>query len=164
MKRIRSNQNERGVVLVLALLLILAGTIVAIATMTTSGIELMISGNQRIQEQLFDAAEAGIDEGIEAFFSDAPPWGTIRPPITNPPSTLPWGVFAKKTLPNGYQYLMVITDMEASKPPPPGHDPSRYRTFYYRIVSKGREQDRGADVPRGVRETEQIVGVVYKVK
>ncbi|NIQ40081.1 MAG: hypothetical protein GTN81_16080, partial [Proteobacteria bacterium] len=71
MKRIRSNQNERGVVLVLALLLILAGTIVAIAAMTTSGIEMMISGNQRVQEQLFDAAEAGIDEGIEAFFNDA---------------------------------------------------------------------------------------------
>ncbi len=164
MREIRYTQSEQGVVLVLALLLIVGGTVVAIAAMTSTDIEMMISGNQRTQEQLFDAAEAGIDEGIEAFFVDAPPWGAVRPPLTDPPSTLPWAVPTQRTLPTGYRYTMVITDMEVSKPPPPGHDPSKYRTFYYRIVSKGREQDRGLGLPPGIRETEQVVGVVYRIK
>lgn len=164
MREIRYTHSERGVVLVLALFLIVAGTVVAIAAMTSTEIEMMISGNQRTQEQLFDAAEAGIEEGIEAFFMDAPPWGAVRPPITDPPSNRPWGVPEEKSLPNRYDYTVVITDMEVSKPPPPGHDPSKYRTFYYRIVSKGREQDRGLSLPKGIRETEQVVGVVYKIK
>ncbi len=164
MRAIRNQYHERGVILVLVLLLILAGTVVAIAAMTSSDVEMMISGNQRRQEQLFDAAEAGIDEGINAFFTDAPPWGVLRPPISDPPSTAPWGVLEDHGLANGCRYRVIVTDMEVSKRPPPGHDPSRYRTFYYRIASYGCEEDRGPNLPQGVRETEQIVGVVYRIR
>jgi hypothetical protein len=156
--------HERGVVLVLALLLIVAGTVVAIAAMTNSDIEMMISGNQKSQEQLFDVAEAGIDDGIRAFFTDAPPWGAFRPPITSPPTRSPWGVPHTQKLSNEYRCELAITDMEVSKAPPPGNDPGRYKTFYYRIVSKGLEQYQGPNVPQGVRETEQVVGVTYKIK
>lgn len=164
MSNVKYSRRERGVVLVLVLLLIVSGTVIALAAMTSSNIEMMISANQRTQEQLFDAAEAGIDQGIKAFFADAPPWGAVRPPITDPPKTRPWGVPQNLELRNGYQYTLVVTDMEVSKRPPPGHDPSKYRTFYYRIASSGREQNTGSGIPRGVRETEQVIGVVYKIK
>lgn len=161
MRRIRNNRHERGVVLVIALLLILAGTIVGIAAMTSSDIEMMISGNQRSLQQVFDVAEAGIDEGINAFFTDAPPWGARRPPITDPPTRAPWGVATTQRLPNGCDYTMWITDMQVSKPPPPGNDPNKWRSYYYRIRSVGCEQDRGPNVPQGIRETEQVIGVIY---
>ena len=161
MKKVRSDFCERGVVLVLTLLLITAGTLVAMAAMTSSDIEMMISGNQRSQQQVFDAAEAGIDVGIGAFFRDAPPWGSRRPPFTDPPCTCPWGVAATDSLPNTCQHMVWIDDMEVSKPPPPGNDPNRWRTYYYRIQSYGCEPSRGADTPGGVRKTEMVVGVVY---
>ena len=162
MRRSRSDQwHERGVVLVIALLLILAGTIVGMAAMSSSDIEMMISGNQRSMQQVFDASEAGIDAGINAFFRDAPPRGD-RPPITDPPSVEPWGVPTTDILANGCRFAVWIADMRVSKPPPPGEDAAKFRTFFYRIRSTGRGQDRGSNVPQGVRETDQVVGVVYE--
>ena len=162
MEKGRNTPHERGVILVLALLLIVAGTLVAMAAITGSDIEMMISGNQRSQQQLLDAAEAGIDVGIEAFFSEAPPWGARRPPFTNPPEA-PWGVATTATLPNACEHTVWITDMEVSKRPPPGNDPKKWRTYYYRIRSNGFDQGDGSDAPHGVREIEQVVGVVYKI-
>ena len=160
---IRKNKHERGVVLVVALLLIVAGTVVGIAAMTNSDIELMICGNQRTLQQVFDAAEAGIDVGINAFFTDAPPWGSVRPPIAGL-STAPWGIPGTDDLGNGCCYTAWVTDMQVSKPPPPGHDPSAYRTFYYRIRSIGQETHSDPNGSRGVRETDQVVGVVYRIQ
>jgi len=147
----------------MALLLIVVGTIVGIATMTSSDIEMMISGNQRSLQQVFEAAEAGIDEGIGAFFIDAPPRGAARPPIADL-SRAPWGIPATQDLENGCGYTVCIKDMEVSKSPPPGYDPGQYRTFYYQIQSFGGERDSGLTGQRGVREAEQVVGVVYKIR
>jgi len=161
MRRVLDRSHERGVVLVVALLLIVAGTLVGIAAMTSSDIEMMISGNQRSLQQLFDAAEAGIDVGINQFFVDAPPWGAVRPPFTDPPSKVPWGIVTTDSLPNGCGYSVWIEDMQVSGRPPPGNDPNKWRTHYYRIRSNGCEQGSGPNAPQGVRETEQVVGVVY---
>jgi hypothetical protein len=163
MHDIPRRRQEGGVVLVLALLLVLAGSLVGLAAMTTSDIEMMISGNQRSLQQVFDAAEAGVDVGINAFFIDAPPWGGVRPPIGDL-SRPPWGGPASEDLGNGCSLTVWVTDMQVSKNPPPGYDPDTYRTFFYRIRSIGREQDRGSDVPAGVRETDQVVGVVYRIR
>lgn len=170
MERIRNSRHERGVVLVISLLLILAGTVVAISAMTSSDIEMMICGNQRSLQQVFDASEAGIDTGINAFFRSGPscaacpPWGSARPPITDPPSISPWGIADTQGLPNGCQYTLWITDMQVSRPAAPGNDPTKYRKFYYRIRSIGREQGAGPDESQGVRETDHVIGVVYKIR
>ncbi len=164
MRRVTNNRHEQGVVLVIALLLILAGTIIGTAAMTNSNIEMMISGNHKSLQQLFEAAEAGIDVGIHAFFTHSPPHGAARPPITHPPSIPPWGVEDTQNLAYGFEHSVWITDMQVSKRPPPGNDPRKFRTFYYRIRSIGREQSRGPDVPQGVKETDHVVGVVYKIR
>ena len=57
-----------------------------------------------------------------------------------------------------------VNDMEVSTSPPPGYDPGQYRTFYYRIQSLGREENSGVMGSRGVREAEQVIGVVYKIR
>jgi hypothetical protein len=163
MRGIGTNPHEGGVVLVIALLLILGGTIIGIAAMTTSDIEMMICGNQRGLEQIFDAAEAGIDVGISAFFTDAPPRGSVRPPIADR-SKAPWGIPASDELTNGCGYTVWITDMEVSGRPPPGYDPNTFRTFYYRIRSLGHEQPLGTSPSQGIKETDQVVGVVYQIE
>ncbi|MBW2121537.1 MAG: hypothetical protein JRH07_06790 [Deltaproteobacteria bacterium] len=156
--------RERGIVLVICLLLILAGTIVAIGGMTVSEVDMMISGNQRSLQQVFDASEAGIETGIGAFFSTARPWGTARPPITVPPSIPPWGIAYTHGLPNGCQFTLWITDMHVSRPVGPGSDPTRYRRFYYRISSMGRETASGPEESQGTRETDRVVSVVYRIR
>lgn len=161
MRNIHPSRQERGVVLILALLLIVAGTVVAVAAMMSSDIEMMISGNQKSLQQMFDAAEAGVDVGIHAFFVDAPPGGSSRPPIAEA-SKPPWGVPSEEDLGNGCGFTVWVTDMQVSKPPPPGYDPGVFRTFYYRIRSVGRETA-GSSISGGLRETDQIVGVIYKI-
>jgi hypothetical protein len=163
MNTTRCRRGERGVVLVLALLLIVAGTIIGIAAMSSSDIEMMISGNQRSIQQVFDAAEAGLDVGINAFFVDAPPHGSVRPPIGEL-SKGPWGLPSTEDLGNGFGYTVWVTDMQVSKSPPPGYDPGAYRSFFYRIRSIGRESSGDSDIPRSVREADQVVGVVYRIK
>ncbi len=151
-------------VLVIVLMLMAAATLIGIAAITSSRIEMMISGNQRTLQQLLNAAEAGIDAGINAFSTVAPPWGAARPPFTDPPRTAPWGINTNGSLSNGCQFTMWISDMQVSGPPPPGNDPTLWRTYYYRIRSLGQEKEKGPDNSRAVHEIEQILGVVYQAE
>jgi len=54
-------RNERGVALIIALLMLLVLTIVGIGTMSSTIFENMISGNDRIATDAFYAAEAGVE-------------------------------------------------------------------------------------------------------
>jgi Tfp pilus assembly protein PilX len=56
--------NERGVALVVAVLVMITATFMGIAAVMTSDIEVRISGNQRVSEGAFYAADAGIDNGL----------------------------------------------------------------------------------------------------
>jgi Tfp pilus assembly protein PilX len=53
--------NERGVALIIALLMLLVLTIVGIGTMSSTTFENMISGNDRTATDAFYAAEAGVE-------------------------------------------------------------------------------------------------------
>jgi hypothetical protein len=156
-------KEVRGVVLVVALLLVLVAGVIGVAAVTSSDIEMMIAGNQRSLQQVFDSAEAGIEAGVGAFFLDAPPGGAVRPPGSDSAAP-PWGAPASESLKNGCTYAVWVTDMQASKPPPPGYDPGVYRSFFYRIRSIGRETGPGTETAPGLRETDHVVSVVYRVK
>ena len=53
-------KNEEGIVLVVALLLLLVATVVGITALSTTTTNVMIAGNQRLQEICFSAADSGI--------------------------------------------------------------------------------------------------------
>jgi len=61
-------KDQRGVVLVVALVMLLVLTLIGISGLATTSSENNISGNQRLYNQAFYAADAG----IEAFRADAP--------------------------------------------------------------------------------------------
>lgn len=61
--------NERGVVLVTALMVMALLTVVGMAALATSDTELQISGNQRVTSQAFYLAEAGIQHAVGKFGS-----------------------------------------------------------------------------------------------
>jgi hypothetical protein len=56
--------NEKGVVLIVALLLLLALTIIGISSISTSSFENIISGNEMLANTAFYSAEAGIQMGL----------------------------------------------------------------------------------------------------
>ncbi|MGQ9570333.1 MAG: PilX N-terminal domain-containing pilus assembly protein [Thermodesulfovibrionales bacterium] len=57
----RSFQNEKGFVLVIALLALLLVTIIGVLAISTSTTEIMIAGNTRIREMNFAGAESGLE-------------------------------------------------------------------------------------------------------
>ncbi len=59
--------SEKGIALVLALLLLLVATLIGINAVNTTTFEANISGNKRASEQAFYSAEAGINEFFGRF-------------------------------------------------------------------------------------------------
>lgn len=60
--RIKPLREEKGVALILAILLLLVLTLVGISSVNTSSYDSAISGNKRSSEQAFYIAEAGLNE------------------------------------------------------------------------------------------------------
>lgn len=60
---LRNNKvlNEKGTALLMALIMLLLLTLIGFAAVTTSNIEVQISGNQRVANTAFYAFEAGIE-------------------------------------------------------------------------------------------------------
>jgi Tfp pilus assembly protein PilX len=64
MERKNLLQNEKGIVFVVALLLLLVLTLIGISSINTTSFDNIISGNERLSNTAFYAAEAGIAVGV----------------------------------------------------------------------------------------------------
>jgi hypothetical protein len=60
-------REERGIALVLGMLLLLVATLIGISALNTSTYDILISGNERASVQAFYVAEAGINEFMGRF-------------------------------------------------------------------------------------------------
>lgn len=70
-------KNEKGVALVIALILLVVLTMIGISSISSSVFETRISGNERVGSAAFYAAEGGIKVGISRLPSITPYSGTI---------------------------------------------------------------------------------------
>jgi Tfp pilus assembly protein PilX len=64
MKRKVRMGDERGIVLIVALMLLLVLTVIGISSISTTSFESIISGNERLANIAFYSAEAGIQLGL----------------------------------------------------------------------------------------------------
>ncbi len=62
--RYRIAKNEKGVALIVGTLLLLVATAVGVIALSTSNTNVMISGNQRLSEVNFAAADSGVSVSI----------------------------------------------------------------------------------------------------
>ena len=72
-KLYKSIGNEKGAVLVIALMLLAVLTVLGVAALNTTTTEIRISGNEKVYKQAFYTAEAGIAYALErgvAFFPE----------------------------------------------------------------------------------------------
>ena len=59
-----SLESEKGMVLIVSLLLLLVATVVGITALSTSTTKVMIAGNQRLSEMNFSSADGGISISV----------------------------------------------------------------------------------------------------
>ncbi|MFB0508410.1 MAG: PilX N-terminal domain-containing pilus assembly protein [Thermodesulfobacteriota bacterium] len=149
-------RNERGVVLVIAVLIMITATFLGIAAVMTSDIEVRMSGNQRCMETSLYAADGGIENGLSWLVNS----GVTKPDGSNLPTMKETKDIADPPNDNIYsQYY--IGDLRHSKNPPPGWDVTRFRRYYYQIYSTGYEQPRANPEPESSAEVEVIASIVY---
>jgi hypothetical protein len=149
-------RNERGVVLVIAVLIMITGTFLGIAAVMTSDIEVRMSGNQRCMETALYAADGGIENGLSWLASS----GVTKPDESNLPT-----MKETKDIPDpdndkiSSQYY--IGDLHHSKNPPAGWDVTKFRRYYYQIYSTGYEKLPEDPEPESSAEVEVVASVVY---
>lgn len=121
--------NERGVALVVAVLVMITATFLGIAAVMTSDIEIRISGNQRCMEKAFYAADAGADTGLA--------WLLNLGPIPPAKSSLPNMSTTRHDF-DSYTYSRYrIIDVNYKSLPPPGWELTMFEKRYYRVDSLG---------------------------
>jgi hypothetical protein len=141
-------RNERGVVLVIAVLIMITGTFLGIAAVMTSDIEVRMSGNQRCMETALYAADGGIENGLSWLASS----GVTKPDESNLPT-----MKETKDIPDpdndkiSSQYY--IGDLH--------QDVTKFRRYYYQIYSTGYEKLPEDPEPESSAEVEVVASVVY---
>ncbi|MFQ6078472.1 MAG: PilX N-terminal domain-containing pilus assembly protein [Thermodesulfobacteriota bacterium] len=148
-------RNERGVVLVIAVLIMITATFLGIAAVMTSDIEVRMSGNQRCMEGALYVADGGIDNGLNWLVSS----GATKPDESNLPT-----MKETKDIPDPNPAISsryYIGDLHHSKNPPAGWDVTKFRRHYYQIYSAGYEKYLTNPEPESSAEVEVIASVVY---
>ncbi len=138
---IRIAKNEKGIALVVSLIMLVLLTILGTYALSTSSTELIIAGNYRNNECAFYLAEAGIGYGQEVYKTKVLP-GTDQ-------SCWPYVAGTKCSDPDGKQFLPVplpatpgqraeinITWVRTGDAPK-DYDSTDNETDYYVITSRG---------------------------
>lgn len=124
--------NERGVALVVAVLVMITATFLGIAAVMTSDIEVRISGNQRCLDKAFYAADAGVDSGLAWLLTvgASPPAESELPTMDETQN-----IFDLND-PSCYSRYR-ITDLKYSAHPPPGWELTMFKKQYYKVNAIG---------------------------
>ena len=151
-------RDERGVVLVIAVLVMITATLVGIAAMMTSDIEVRMSGNQRCMETAFYAADGAIESGLGWLASS----GAAKPDESMLPTMKDTRENPERPNDNIHSQYH-IGDLRHSKNPPRGWDVTKFRRYYYQIYSIGYEKPPGAPdgaPPESSAEVEAIASII----
>jgi type IV pilus assembly protein PilX len=120
--RARRITGQRGAALIVGMVLLVILTLLAISGMNTATTELFMAGNEKYQENAFQAAETGIERTIAT--------GTFNPavlPPVDPPQT---------DLGEGDSYEAIVLP-RGSSPPPPGYTIGTFGAEHFEIQSTG---------------------------
>lgn len=129
MPRYRQSQHghsQRGVALIVGMVLLVILTLLAISGMNTATTELIMAGNEQYQSRAFQAAETGIERTISTgVFNPAavqdPPVVTLPPPVAGQAAD----TFDTMTRPRGPSAA------------PPGYTLGEFSTEHFEIESTG---------------------------
>jgi hypothetical protein len=131
------NTDDRGFVLVIALIVLLVATVVGVFAIQNTSIDTKIAGNERISTVLFNAADAGGGAGVGWFKANTSEGGAKL--SLNNPATAPVGAYwgTDLTLGTNMTYNFKVDPLAKSTHPPAGWDPALYRRYFYLVSSQG---------------------------
>ena len=143
-------RNEKGVALIIALLILLVLTLIGISAINTTTFETSISGNERVGTDAFYAAEAGIQIGLNQLPDITPI------PITaiGKDSSCWSGSPLDKSSPKSLKSLGVY-------PPPIGTDPSVWEFKRFQVDTTGSSFKATKEIEVQVRFGPFPVGTQY---
>jgi type IV pilus assembly protein PilX len=130
MRNIQVIRRERGAALVVGMILLLVLTLLAVSGMNTASTELVMAGNEQFQENAFQAAEMGIEQGLAN--------GDFNPGTASEPLYV--NVDVPGTAANTDEYTTTITPWPAINSPMPamwGNRWNSFSTFHFEILSTG---------------------------
>ena len=149
-------RNEKGIVLVIAVLIMITATFLGIAAMNTSHIEVRMSGNQRSMEAALYAADGGVDNGLN-WLANA---GAVKPDESRLPTMM-----GTEDIPDPdndrIRSRYYIGDLHHDKNPPAGWDITKFRRYYYQIHSTGYETLPTGTEHESSAEVEVTASIVY---
>jgi type IV pilus assembly protein PilX len=119
----RTSTGQRGAALVVGMVLLLVLTLLAISGMNTATTELFMAGNEKYQENAFQAAETGIERTIATD-----PFNPAAPPPVAPPQV---------NLAAGDSYVARVLPRGSSLPPPGYSLGSSFGAENFEIQSTG---------------------------
>jgi len=120
MHTIRLHSSQRGATLVIGLILLLVMTLLGIAGLTSSTVDLAMAGNSQNAQNSFQAAESTIEVELRLGAS-----GTDTPRVDD---NYDFG--------NG-THGRAETAFQATRLPPPGYSLTEYQADHYLITSTG---------------------------
>ena len=133
--------RQSGAALVVALILLVAITLLALASMNTASLDLIMAGNEQYRSRAFNAAEAGLEQAAHQYttFTTSGSLSSAGSTATN----------------DTYSYT--VTPEDGLYDAADGNSQGTYKSKYFKIVSTGASAVRNANATH----TEEIRMSVY---
>ena len=136
--RIQLNKNKQtGAALVVGLVLMMVLTILAISTMRTATLELLMAGNAQYRERAFQLAETGLRDAVNQLNN-----GTLALGTTDGWENL--GAVTGSVDASGDDYVVDLRFIRAGDPPPSYSQGGEITALYFEVTSTGRTVARNA--------------------
>lgn len=111
--------RQSGAALIVCLILLSVLTLLALSTMSTAALELAMTGNDHYGRRAFEAAQAGVEQGIATLLASLP---TGEMPLSG-------------TLVTGDRFTAIVRPRGAYAPPP-AYDPT-FTAAHFEVESTG---------------------------
>jgi len=121
-----SFQRQSGAALVVGLILLVVLTLMALASMNTASLDLIMVGNEQFRSRAFATAETGIELAIANTKFDT----STDPPITS--GTTSAG--------DTYSYQITRPTAGAVQNPPSGNSEGTFGAVYFQVKSTGKSK------------------------
>jgi Tfp pilus assembly protein PilX len=123
--------RQRGAVLIISLVLLMVLTILAISTMRTASLGLLMAGNNQYRQNAWQLAQAGIDSILRA--GDPALTDSCDTAVADPPVTI-------DALGGSYTTTVCYRDESLTL----GSSSTRVPTLNYEVQAEGATEQRGA--------------------
>lgn len=138
MQRFHNRRNRQtGAALIVGLVLMMVLTILAISTMRTATLGLLMAGNAQYKERAFRLAETGLRDAANQINNEA-----FTPQAIDGWESI--GAITGSIDDSGDEYVVDIRYVGEGNPPPGESEDDRIRALYFEMTSTGRTVARNA--------------------